>query len=73
MDGNYVPPEQRLKQPGAVDHEKLKSWFSLHHVLAYVLILFFIFAIVAVAYYYQVSNSAPETPSPAHHPILKRY
>lgn len=61
-----IPPEQLYRQPGAYEHKK--NWFAFHHIVAYVLFGLLGLAIVAGAYYYQVSQYQPDITPPAHHP-----
>jgi hypothetical protein len=65
---NNTPPEIQYRQPGAFEHGK-KNWFALHHLLAYTLIGLVFLAIIAGAYYYQVSHAVPDTSfnPPVHH------
>src|SRR5260221_13554848 len=62
------PPEIKYQQPGALDHEKAKSWFSMHKVLAYILLGLLILAGVGVGLYYKIDSSIPEkVPYGGHH------
>jgi hypothetical protein len=65
---NNLPPQEVYRQPGAFEHGK-KNWFALHHLLAYTLIGLVFLAIIAGAYYYQVSHAVPDTSfnPPVHH------
>jgi hypothetical protein len=51
-----TPPEEQFRQPGALEHGK-KNWLALHHILAFILMGTLGLAIVAGAYYYQVSQN----------------
>ncbi len=64
---NSIPPEQKFAQPGAVDHDKLKSWWTAHHVLAYIVLGLLVLAIASVVLYLQVNKSVPEYQAPEHH------
>lgn len=61
-----VPPEEQFRQPGALDHDKFRSRWSGHHILAYVLFGMLGLAIVAGLYYHQVSSLTNNYVAPEH-------
>jgi hypothetical protein len=62
-----VPPEIKYAQPGALDHEAHKSWFSMHHILAYTLLGMLGLVVVVAVLYFKVSVLVPEYLPPVHH------
>jgi hypothetical protein len=62
-----IPPEHLYRQPGAWDHNKLKTWYTMHHVLAYVLFGMLALAIAAGILNYEVSNYTPIASQPVNH------
>src|SRR3954466_1498701 len=61
-----LPPEEQFRQPGALDHDKFRSRWSGHHILAYVLFGMLGLAIVAGLYYHQVSSLTNNYVAPEH-------
>ena len=49
---NSIPPEEKFRQPGAFDHDRHKSWFTAHHILAYILFGMLGLAIVTSSLFY---------------------
>jgi hypothetical protein len=62
-----LPPEEQFRQPGAVDHEKMGSWFNAHRVLVYIVLVLLAALIVIGVFYYQSLVKTSVTDSPMHH------
>lgn len=62
---DQLQPEEQFRQPGAYEHHK-KNWFAFHHLVAYALFGMLALAIVAFAYYWQVSQIQPLPPPVVH-------
>lgn len=65
-DNQNLPPQEKYRQPGALDHDRMKTWWSGHHILAYVLFGLLGIAVVLGLYSHKLSQFSMNYVAPVH-------